>query len=109
MVGLGDVGNGVGDNEGEGASRRCGRVRVRDLLARMLVMLADHGRALAPVLRIDRVAEWLDVSERAVRKMMDRGEIPWAWQGRQRVVPTHVWLDRLAAEARKNDPPHCGN
>jgi len=55
------------------------------------------------------VAEWLGIGERAVRKMMDRGEIPWAWQGRQRVVPLQCWLDRLAAQAKANDPRQCDN
>ena len=58
-----------------------------------------------PVLRVKEVAERLGIGERAVRDQMDRGELPWAWQGRQRVVPLQVWLDRLAAQAKSNEPP----
>jgi hypothetical protein len=72
-------------------------------------LLLNPGRVVPPILRPSRVAEWLGIGERAVRKMMDRGEIPWAWQGRQRVVPLQCWLDRLAAQAKANDPRQCDN
>ena len=65
-------------------------------------LLTSHG--VPPVVRACLIAEWLGITERAVRDQMDRGELPWAWQGRQRVVPMHVWMDQLATQAKANEP-----
>ena len=80
-----------------------------DLFARLSGLLVRAGAFGAPVLRSKCVAALLDVSERAVRKMMDRGEIPWTKVGRQRVVPTQLWIDRLNEQAKSNEPPRCGH
>lgn len=78
------------------------------LVAGLASGAASSAMAAVPVvLRVPQVAQMLDVGERAVRKMMDRGELPWAFVGRQRVVPVAVWTERLAAQARANDPPGC--
>ena len=59
--------------------------------------------AVPVVLRVKQIAPMLGVGERAVRKMMDRGDLPWVFIGRQRVVPVAIWMDRLASRARAND------
>ena len=80
---------------------------VADTLVKLVA--SPGGVSRAPIVaRVSQVAEWLGVGERAVRKMMDRGELPWAWAGRQRVVPVSVWMDHLAAQAKANGQPGCG-
>ncbi len=83
--------------------------KVVGVVAQLAAVVAQSAALLVPLLRVDEVAERLGVGvgERAVRKMMDRGEIPWAWAGRQRVVLARVWLDQLAAQAKDNQPPAC--
>ena len=80
---------------------------VADVLGKLIASPRGNGPGAPVIVRGSQVAEWLGITDRAVRKMMDRGELPWTWLGRQRVVPLAIWMDRLAAEAKANGQPEC--
>ena len=96
------------DDAFDGPAPSQGPMSLEEMFARVSALFVRAGAFLPPVLRAKSVGEMLNVGERAVRKMMDRDELPWAWQGRQRVVLTHLWISMLTEQAKANNPARFG-
>lgn len=78
---------------------------VAAVIGRLTVAAANDDTATRPVLRVAKVAEWLDVSERAVVRQINLGQIPATKVSGRWVVLRDEWLAQLAAEARSQLPP----
>lgn len=54
-----------------------------------------------PLLTVDDLSVWLGITPRAVRRLLDHEEIPYAWLGRRRVILREQFLAYLAERARR--------
>ena len=68
-------------------------------LDRVQSSLVAESAARPPVVPVRTVARWLGMTERGVRKLIERGEIPAVQLGKRLYVFVDDWIAKMRADA----------